>query len=100
MDSGPVATHPSVSHRQLVLVGTKAEARTWAAEHGIDIGQLVVADVPRKMVGLNAGQVHIVVMRSFWDWRNPQHFMLKTEINFMSRKGATVEWTTGTWPWA
>lgn len=84
--------HPSISGRHIVLVGTVMEAREWLDRHSVDPLRVIVADAARRITGLNPEDVHLVLMNSYWNWRNPHHFMLKTEVSYMRSRGATLEW--------
>lgn len=84
--------HPSLQSRRLVIVGSYNEACGWAEREHIDVAGIVVTATARQITGLPPHEIHIVVMPSVRDWRNPYHFMLRTELNFMHAKGATLEW--------
>jgi hypothetical protein len=84
--------HPSLQGRRLVLLGSYNEASAWAERTDIDVAGVMIATTARQIVNLPAREIHIVVLPSVRNWRNPYYFMLRTELNFMHAKGATVEW--------
>ena len=84
--------HPALQARRLVLVGDYNEATAWAQRHDIDVTEILVVGSPRQVTELAPRAVHLVVLRSAQDWRNPYYFLLRTELNYMHARGATVEW--------
>lgn len=84
--------HPAIQNRQVVLVGSYNESRAWAYRHHIDVDHVLIADNARRIVGLDPQAIHLVVMPSARNWRNPNYFMLRTELHYMHAKGATLEW--------
>lgn len=84
--------HPSLQSRRIVLVGTYDEARDWANAAHIDVDHIFIAESARQLIGVDPTTLHVVVLPSACDWRNPHFFVLRTELNYLHAKGATLEW--------
>lgn len=76
----------------MAVVGGRCEGRLWAERNQIDVSRVVSITAARQVVELDPTAIHIVVLPGFLDWRNPHYFLLRTELNFMRVKGATLEW--------
>jgi hypothetical protein len=87
-----MAHHPSLRGRRIVALGTYGEAVAWAERTHIDVHGILVASTVRQIADLPAPQLHIVVLSSVRNWRNPYHFILRTELHHLHSQGATVEW--------
>jgi hypothetical protein len=84
--------HPAIADRRIVILGDYSEAQAWIERHDIDVTRVVFAATARQIVSLQPHAIHLVVLPGIRDWRNPYHFMLRTELNYMHAKGATLEW--------
>lgn len=85
--------HPSIQGRRLALVGPTGTCFRFLDAHAIDHHGVIIADSPRKLVGHQPEEIHIVVMAGVLDlWVDPNAHLLRTEIALLQNKGATVEW--------